>query len=432
MVRIATTNYAGSVDTTFEWATVGTDRFSRLLDLYKLAQALELHTHAASKGLAVERVANGSIGTAQIAAGAVDATKLATDSVTAIAVALDAIGALELANGSVDTAAIIDLAVTTQKLADLAVTTQKLADLAVTAAKMADLNVTTAKIANLAVTAGKLAAGVAVANLGYTPVNKLGDSMTGQLSIFRTQGAIPTAFSVAPLVVQSLDALANPAETAGIGFHRSNASGVYLYHAGLTAADWLRFITHAGGVASVFSTLNMGAGSGLDAASLLTKVPTATPTIGAIPLADGAGKLDSWVTATAGIPTGLGCWVRTAAEIPSGFSRETNLDGRIPVGAGLTFGVTYVEATNYGTAWSFTPTDSGHSHGGSALGVSGNTGGPTGTGTYGGTGSTAADGSHTHNQGTLDVTGTTDSGSAVMTATTWTIPSRGVVWARKN
>jgi hypothetical protein len=422
MVRIATTNYAGSTDTTFEWATVGTDRFSRLLDLYKLAQALELHTHAASKGLAVERVANGSIGTAQLAAGAVDATKLATDSVTAIAVALDAIGALELANGSVDTAAIIDLAVTTQKLADLAVT----------AAKIADANITSAKILDGNVTAAKLGVGVAIANLGYTPVNKVGDSMSGQLKITRTQGADLNAFTNAPLAVQSLDAAANPSETAGIGFHRPNSSGVYVYHGGSAAANIFRLVTNGGVGASIFHSTNMGSGSGLDAASLLTKVPTATPTIGAIPLADGAGKLDSWVTATAGIPTGLGCWVRTTTEIPSGFSRETNLDGRIPVGAGLTFGVTYVEGTNYGTAWSFTSTDSGHSHGSSALGVSGSTSGPAGTGTYGGTGSTAADGSHTHNQGTLDVTGTTDSGSAVMTATTWTIPSRGVVWARKN
>ena len=40
MTRVATTNYAGSPDTTFEWATAGTDRFSRVKDLYALAQAL--------------------------------------------------------------------------------------------------------------------------------------------------------------------------------------------------------------------------------------------------------------------------------------------------------------------------------------------------------------------------------------------------------
>lgn len=121
MTRISTSNYAGDPSTTFMWATSGSDRFSRVDDLYNLAQALELHDHTAGKGLAAARAANASITTAMLQAGAVDASRLGVDAVTAIAVALDAIGALELANNAVDTAAIQDAAVTGVKLAATAI-----------------------------------------------------------------------------------------------------------------------------------------------------------------------------------------------------------------------------------------------------------------------------------------------------------------------
>ena len=56
-------------------------------------------------------------------------------------------------------------------------------DRSVTAAKLSDGAVTTPKIANQAVTADKLAPGSVVGHLGYTPVNKAGDTMTGPLKI---------------------------------------------------------------------------------------------------------------------------------------------------------------------------------------------------------------------------------------------------------
>ncbi len=52
-------------------------------------------------------------------------------------------------------------------------------DNSVTSAKLADSSVTTSKIANNAITSTKLASGSAVSNIGYTPVNKAGDSMSG-------------------------------------------------------------------------------------------------------------------------------------------------------------------------------------------------------------------------------------------------------------
>lgn len=50
-------------------------------------------------------------------------------------------------------------------------------------------------------------------------------------------------------------------------------------------------------------------------------------------------------------PSGLGGWFRTAAQIAAGWARESSVDGRMMVGAGTTFSVTYVEETNYGTSW---------------------------------------------------------------------------------
>lgn len=173
--------------------------------------------------------------------------------------------------------------------------------------------------------------------------------------------------------------------------------------------------------------------SNLNAQLLNSRLADTVPTANTVPISDGSGLLDGWISGSAGVPSGLGGWVRKASEIPSGFSRESSLDGRIPVGAGTTFTVTYVEETNYGTSWSFTPTDSGHSHGVTNATVTGSTGVESATNGLGnGGGTTTPAVNHTHSSGTLDVGGTTDGGNAAITSTTWTIPSRGVVFVRKN
>lgn len=96
MSRVQTTWYGASPDTQFQWATTDNDLFDRELDLYRLAQALELHTHEAGKGLPVGRLADLSIITAMY-------------------------GLL-----SIPTGALQDLSVTTAKLAAGAVTDAKM------------------------------------------------------------------------------------------------------------------------------------------------------------------------------------------------------------------------------------------------------------------------------------------------------------------
>lgn len=98
MPRETTNNYGASTSTQFAWATTDQDLFDREFDLYRLAQAVEFHTHTPTRGL--------PIGVGGVGADAVN------------------------------TAAIAALAVTTPKLADLSVTNAKLGEGAVTRNKI--------------------------------------------------------------------------------------------------------------------------------------------------------------------------------------------------------------------------------------------------------------------------------------------------------
>lgn len=73
--------------------------------------------------------------------------------------------------------------ITAEDLADNSITAAEITNGAVTADKLASNSVTTAKITDANVTSGKLASGAAVSNIGYTPVNKAGDTMTGKLTV---------------------------------------------------------------------------------------------------------------------------------------------------------------------------------------------------------------------------------------------------------
>jgi len=75
------------------------------------------------------------------------------------------------------------------------VTTSKLADGSVATSKLADGSVTTSKIVNAGVTAQKIASGAAISNLGFTPVNRSGDTMTGDLQFNDKASSTTYAFS---------------------------------------------------------------------------------------------------------------------------------------------------------------------------------------------------------------------------------------------
>lgn len=121
------------------------------------------------------------------------------------------------------------------------------------------------------------------------------------------------------------------------------------------------------------------------------------------------------VTVGATVPSGLIAAFATAAAIASGWARYTAADGRMLVGAGTTFTVTWVENTDYGSSWGHTHSDTGHGHG---MGAADD----TETAASGGGEVVAADG-HEHS---------VSSGTANISTTSWVIPSRAVVWAQKS
>lgn len=88
----------------------------------------------------------------------------------------------------------------------------------------------------------------------------------------------------------------------------------------------------------LFHTGFMGTGSGLDAALFGGQLPAFYATAAS-------------VAAINQVPSGLIASVATAAGIPSGWTRYTNGDGRLLVGAGTTFGQTFAENTAYGANW---------------------------------------------------------------------------------
>lgn len=149
----------------------------------KLATDSVTTAKVAASAITTAKIADSNVTTAKIADANVTTAKVADGAITSAKIADGTIATGDLADSSVTTAKVADANVTTAKIADANVTTAKIADSNVTTAKIADLNVTTGKLADGAVTNGKLAAGAAVANIGYTPVNKAGDSMTGALGM---------------------------------------------------------------------------------------------------------------------------------------------------------------------------------------------------------------------------------------------------------
>lgn len=396
MTRISTTNYAGDTETSFMWGTSDGDRFDRELDLYRLARALEAHNHASGKGLAVARVVNALIDSAQLADGAVTAAKLGVDAVTAIAVALDAIGALELADNAVDTAA----------------------------------------IQALAVTAAKLAAGAAASNLA-------GSTVANDFSMASDKGInfLASTFHTWK-VFASAGAFWIQDTTSGFPQLRlSQSNGVPAVYDGTAFRNLLR-----AGLAEIVT-----ADIANDAITHAKLDSTDTPLDGEYVKYNGtSGKFEyDTPPAAAGVPSGAGIWTPTAASIPSGYTRYTNLDGRIPVGAGTTFSVTWTENTSPGSSWShahgMTAYDNhGHSLNGHSHSTNGGTTSSTST-EYDedetGNGRNTMTSGHTHTQNSV---GTSDPGnfgtSAAIssggasdgTAISTTLPVRVVVWSQRN
>lgn len=118
--------------------------------------------------------------------------------------------------------------------------------------------------------------------------------------------------------------------------------------------------------------------------------------------------------------------VRTAAEIPSGWSRETNLNGRLAIGAGVSFGSTFEEGTNYGSAWDHVHSLVSHTHGVSGFN-SNNASGQTMVNFSPDNSVQAAAVAHLHS-----LSGSLGSAGGNMSTTAWIPPSRAYVYCRRS
>lgn len=308
-----------------------------------------------------------------------------------------------------------------------------------------------------------LAAGAAAANLGGAPLLLTGGTLSDALSIVKASG------SGAALTGLTINQTSGGTNAAAFIHLVAGAAGCYI---GPVLGSWSYAIYDStastvllgvdtsgvvkiGGTHVVWHDGNDGAASALDAGLFAGRLPGTTA--GTVPFYDGAGKVANSLladsaaacsgnatTATTAtnstqlgavaasgyalvadkVPSGLIAMFRTAAAIPSGWTRETNMDGRIPVGAGTVGGVTFTEFANFGTTW--TPS--------SGLGATNNvtatssaiaasaTVAPVGTG-----GNFASGSTHVHATPTITIGGTVD---LTGTSATYNPPVSCVVFAR--
>jgi hypothetical protein len=348
------------------------------------------------------------------------------------------------------------------------------------------------------VPADALAPGVAVASLGYTPVNKAGDTGVGTLgvaaltasgNIISTAGSIAAAGNVsatgnittgtgtiqgaqvsATVQVSAPSANITANLTAASATVNGTLSTLAISATSISATSTISTQGSISAQGNVSASGNITANTGTVQGSVVQALssmnvagqtvwtaahfpqPTATPGPNRVPMSDGAGKLDAWITPTGGgggtvtpIPPGLIAFAANAGSIPTGWTRLTAANGRYIViagNSGVPGNQTFPDGGAAGTNdWShrhsvpgqsFTASFSGSATGG----AEDNTGGPSSTGSGGGTGATFADGSHTHS---LSGVGFGASGSASGTgtaldsaATTWLPPAYALVLIRKD
>jgi hypothetical protein len=296
MTRVQTTNFQADSFTTFFWATDDNDQFNREYDMAFVAQALEHHDHSSGRGLPVAR----------IEASIVDETALASNSVT----------------------------------------TPKIANLAVTGAKMAELTIANSKLAG-GISADKLVAGVAVANLGYTPLNLAGGTLTGSVAMTgpNTLSLIhSTSIGTTNLYIEKA---AGSAGGFPLQIHNKETAPGYCIGALNAAASNWDFIWSHNQLSSTIP-IHMNAATGNYIAQMSYGSSAMVTNMNANYLVNQPGAYYGRTTHEAF--SGAHVLVPTAGHIPAGWARQTNLDGRTLMGGGITAGIgnNFVENNHYG------------------------------------------------------------------------------------
>jgi hypothetical protein len=245
---------------------------------------------------------------------------------------------------------------------------------------------------------------VPIAALAIQPVNRQGDTMTGDLTVSRSTSGAPTEGVIylgqnGSAVYLQYDATHHFNLFGGVSLEVD--SDLHTWRAGAPSTGYVNLATgpaHFIGWdgskfvmdgATAWHSGNDGAGSALDAGLLGGVAPS------------------GYALAAAGVPSGLGGFFATAAGIAAGWARYTAADGRLLVGAGTTFSQTFTENTAYGANW--TP----------FAGAGGFTG-------------TAADTVNVTVSGSTPVSAASHQNALSIAAQTWVPVARAVVWATKT
>ena len=427
MSRVATTNYGADPTTQFAWATTDNDLFDREQDLYRLAQALELHDHGAGRGLPVSRLAANAVVSASISALSVQTTHLANLNVTNAKIGPNAVSFDKLTVPLVQTVNSYAGSILMQNTEGtfrfgVYVATNGLVSLGAGTNAIMGTNLILGQTGKVSVGTGEgsglfniLQVGTAF-NSGmriYNPNTTfftdfyqdgnghfqiLASNSTQPLTIQATTGKVSvgsgTDFTARLSIVQSAGTNADGFYTRfGGGLGRGFVDGSGHYH--LESNNTTVMLWH--GAPYFTPTADLGVHLGHPSwrwSEIHGNVIVASTSI------SGPGS----------VPVNGIIIFRTAAELAAAgaiWSAETSLAGRMPVGAGTTFGQTFAEGGAYGANW--TPA--------SALTLT--NAGPSETFPVGAGGTQVASAGHVHNN-TLNNTGSV-----------WHPPMFGVVFGRR-
>jgi hypothetical protein len=238
--------------------------------------------------------------------------------------------------------------------------------------------------------------------LGYTPVNKAGDTGIGDLTSDGTISALGIIAGANGIIAGANGVASagpvNPASYAGGSTATGTPSvlGLNVGTSGVASAGPVNPASYAGGSTATGTPQVKGLIVGTDGIACAGPVTANGTTIVPVPL----GAIVAFAT------------VADLTAAGASWTRHTALDGRLPVGDGTTFSQTFAAATNYGANW--TP-----SSGLSVASVVPLADGQTVLVNTGATTSVATS-THTHPAPTLNGT-----------STAWLPPMRAVVWARR-
>lgn len=292
------------------------------------------------------------------------------------------------------------------------VPTDAIADGAVTTPKLADGAVTTPKLATAV--SSTISANTAAAAAAQSTAN------TGVSNAAAAQSTANTASTAATNAQNTANTAITNAATAN---------------------------TNAGNAQTTANNANALAASKIDQAtgdSRYFRLDVANTThanitvIGAALVADNITLAGVPLTpSVSGVPTGCIAGWDTGTSVPSGWTRKTAMNGRMAVGDGTTFSVTFTVGGAAGTgSWSHNHAHATtHSHDASTLTVAGNTGNVVGgvSGTSAGGSGSATVGDHQHLPGGLDVGGSIGvSGPGASDQAQWIPPCYVVIWMQKS